>query len=113
MRIRAKKSFTARYQGQTYRASAGDELEVPDKLGVTLTAFVEVLDGAQKAVRPQAKGVTSLAQPVTVIEGIGPKTAQALAELGIETTPQLAAAEDLPEEFARFQDVAQQLMRGG
>ena len=45
---------------------------------------------------------------VTAIAGIGPKTARALADLGIETVPELAAAEDLPDELARWQESARE-----
>lgn len=110
MRVRAVISFVSVYGGRTWRLTPGDEVEMPAGADWLRSGLVQVVEDGEKAVlaEPRTPGP---AQPVTAIDGIGPKTAAALKDLGIETVPQLAAAEDLPEELARFKKMAQAFLR--
>lgn len=113
MRVRALRSFSARWRGQSYHANGGQVVEIPDTLGVALGPLVQVMDEGETAVLPAAKARSTIAEPVTAIKGIGPKTARELKALGIETAPELAAAEDLPEKLARWQEAAREYLRTG
>lgn len=113
MRVRALRSFSARWRGQSYHANGGQVVEIPDTLVTALGPLVQVMDEGETAVLPAAKARSTIAEPVTVIDGIGPKTAKALKKLGIETVAELAVAEDLPEELTRWQEAAREYVRTG
>ena len=82
--------------------------EGADWLRGGLVQAIAVVEDGEKAVLPEPEARSSEPEPVTVIDGIGPKTAQALAELGIETVAELASAEDLPVELERWQVAARE-----
>lgn len=114
MQVRALESFTARYGGQTYHANKGQVIEVPDGLGVQLRSLVQVIEAPENAaLHTTSQARKTEAEPVTVVKGVGPVTAEVLAPYGIETVADLAAAEGLPEDLLPLQKAARKYLRQG
>ena len=112
MQVRALESFTARYGGQTYHANKGQVIEVPDGLGVQLRSLVQVIEAPENAaLHTTSQARKTEVELVTVLDGIGAKTAKALKKLGIETVPELAVAEELPNDLLKWQEVAREHLR--
>lgn len=111
MRVRAVVSFVSTFGGRNYKANRGDVLEMPAGADWLSSGLVQVVaEDGETAVLPAARARSEAAEPVTAIAGIGPKTAEALAALGVETVAQLAAAEGLPDELARWQEAAREYL---
>ncbi|MFW6069660.1 MAG: helix-hairpin-helix domain-containing protein [bacterium] len=135
MRVIALRSFAARVAGKLHTGRAGVEMEMPegaDWLDAGLVAAVDqpetgtkkepaprkaAVDPPETATKPEPAPRKPGAedspgeQPATAVKGIGQKTAETLAEHGVETVADLAAAEDLPEDFAEWQVAAQEMLR--
>lgn len=107
MKVRALTTFGGANDKGRYHVSAGDEFELPEHGADWIRAgLVEPVETAMMA---PAEGRKAEPQPVTEVKGIGPATAEELAELGIKTVADLAAA-DVPEEYARFQEAARGML---
>ena len=111
MKVRATKPFTGRHNGRMYHVRAGDELEMPEAVDWLRAGLVQAIEPAEKAVTPEPRKRSTKAEPVTAIKGIGRKTAEELGKLGIQTVPQLAAADSLPDELLQWQEAAQKHLR--
>lgn len=127
MKVVALRSFAARFGGRLYKAARGDVLQMPKGTDWVAAGLVEPVDprkGGDSAkqtatVEPTEKATTaedgeptvSGSDPVTAVDGVGPATAKELAELGVETVADLAAAENLPAKLGKLQEAAQELLR--
>lgn len=107
MKVRALTTFGG-HDGKTHtHHSKGEVFELPDGVDWLRAGLVEPIETAMMA---QPTGRARKPLPVTAVKGIGPATATQLAELGVRTVADLAAA-DLGAGWAEFQEAAREMLR--
>lgn len=102
--MKVKMTRNVGVRGRHYRAG-----EVAD-IAATDAKTLVTMGKAQMLAPPEPRGDEG-GEPVTAVDGIGPKTAGELAEHGVETVADLAAAEGLPEDLAKWKEPARELIR--
>ena len=103
MKVKALRTFADSTQGVIHE---GDVVEMPEGADWVKAGLVET--AAVKGGEPRDASVGL--QPVTEVHGVGPVTAEELAEYGVETIAGLASA-SLPDEYAEFQEKAREMLR--
>lgn len=101
-------------RGKTYKPGETADLRPTDaktliqmgKAKVIETATVEA--GPENAALPEPEARQP--EPVTAIDGVGPATAEDLEHFGIKTIQELASAEELPEDLAKWQAAAREML---
>lgn len=112
--MRVKMTRNVGVRGTHYKAGETADLRPTDaktliqmgKAEAVETAAVEA--GPENAALPQPEARQP--EPVTAIDGVGPATAEDLAHFGVETVADLATAEGLPDDLAKWQDAAREML---
>jgi len=107
MKVQAIKSFSSVTDTGRQHYAAGAVFELPEGVdwlraglvkpaGEAVGSSTASMEATETAVSPaqQAQPRSRETVPVTAVSGIGAATAETLAQMGVETVPQLLAADD-------------------